>query len=80
MTTATITSKGQVTIPVSVRTSLGVGIGDKLEFIKLENGHFELVASTLPVTAIKGMIKKPSKTVTIEEMNEAIALSGADAR
>lgn len=80
MTTATITSKGQVTIPVSVRASLGVGTGDKLEFIRLENGHFELVAATLPVTAIKGMIKKPSKAVTIEEMNEAIALSGADAR
>ena len=80
MATAIITTKGRVTIPVSVRASLGVGAGDKLEFIQLENGHFELVAATLPVTAIKGMIKKPSKPVTIEEVNEAIAQSGADAR
>ena len=80
MTTATITSKGRVTIPVSVRASLGVGKGDKLEFIQLENGNFEVVAVTLPVTAVKGTIKKPSKPVTIEEINEAIAMSGAGAK
>lgn len=80
MTTAIITSKGRVTIPVSVRASLGVGTGDKLEFIQLENGNFELVAVTLPVTAVKGMIKKASNIVTIEEINDAIALSGADAK
>lgn len=80
MTTAIITSKGRVTIPVSVRASLGVGTGDKLEFIQLENGNFELEAVTLPVTAVKGMIKKASNIVTIEEINDAIALSGADAK
>ncbi len=78
MSTATITSKGQITIPVAVRDSLRVGAGDKLEFIQLENGRFEVVAATLPVNCIKGMIKKPLAPVTIEEMNEAIALSGAD--
>ena len=80
MTTAIITSKGRVTIPVSVRASLGVGTGDKLEFIQLEIGNFELEAVTLPVTAVKGMIKKASNIVTIEEINDAIALSGADAK
>ena len=80
MTTAIITSKGRVTIPVSVRASLGVGTGDKLEFIQLENGNFELEAVTLPVTAVKGMIKKTSNIITIEEINDAIALSGADAK
>ena len=80
MVTAIITTKGRVTIPVSVRASLGVGTGDKLEFIQLENGNFELEAVTLPVTAVKGMIKKASNIVTIEEINDAIALSGADAK
>ena len=80
MTTAIITSKGRVTIPVSVRASLGVGTGDKLEFIQLEIGNFELEAVTLPVTAVKGMIKKASNIVTIEEINDANALSGADAK
>ena len=30
------------------------------------------------VTALKGLIKKPKKAVTIEEMNDAIADMGAD--
>ena len=33
MTTATLTSKGQITIPISVRTALGVDTGDRVEFV-----------------------------------------------
>jgi hypothetical protein len=46
----------------------------------VEQGRFELLAATLPVSALKGMIKKPSKPVTLEEMNEAIASNGAKAK
>ncbi|MGA2218637.1 MAG: AbrB/MazE/SpoVT family DNA-binding domain-containing protein [Terracidiphilus sp.] len=35
---ATLTSKGQITIPVEVRKSLGVKPGDKLRFEPLESG------------------------------------------
>lgn len=33
MTTATITSKGQITIPANVRQSLNVAAGDRVEFV-----------------------------------------------
>ncbi len=80
MPTATITSKGQVTIPAVVRTALGVDAGDRVEFVQVEAGRFEIVAATQPVTALKGLIRKPSSPVTIEAMNEAIAASGAKGR
>lgn len=80
MTTATLTSKGQITIPAAVRAALGVEAGDRVEFVQTASGHFELVAATQPVTALKGLVKKPDKPVTIAAMNAAIAAQGARAR
>lgn len=80
MSTATITSKGQITIPAVVRTALGVQVGDRVEFVEVEPGRFELVAATQSVTALKGLIRKPASPVTIEAMNQAIAAQGAKAR
>lgn len=79
VTTATLTSKGQITIPASVRTALGVEAGDRVEFVEVEPGRFELVAATLSVTALKGLVRKPKTPVTIEAMNAAIAAQGAKA-
>jgi antitoxin PrlF len=80
MSTATLTSKGQVTIPIAVRTALGVGTGDRVEFIETAPGHFELVATTQSVKALKGLIRKPAKPVSIADMNAAIARQGAKAK
>lgn len=77
MATATLTSKGQITIPASVRAALGLDSGDRVEFIPLEGGRFELVPATLPVTALKGSIAKPKEPVSIEAMNAAIARRAA---
>ena len=80
MSTATMTSKGQITIPAAVRTALGVEAGDRVEFVQVEAGRFELVAATQPVTSLKGMVRKPASPVTIASMNAAIAARGAKAR
>lgn len=80
MSTATMTSKGQITIPAIVRASLGVEAGDRVEFIQVEPGRFELVAATQPVTALKGLVRKPASPVTIEAMNKAIAAQGSKAK
>ncbi len=80
MSTATVTSKGQVTIPSVVRAALGVEAGDRVEFVQVEPGRFEIVAATQSVTALKGLIRKPTSPVTIESMNEVIAALGAKAR
>lgn len=80
MSTATMTSKGQITIPVAVRVALGVEAGDRVEFVQVEPGHFELVAATQSVTALKGLVRKPASPITIDAMNKAIATRGAKAK
>lgn len=80
MTTATVTSKGQITIPIAVREALHVSAGDRVEFIEVSPGRFELVAASQPVTALKGLFGVAAKNVSIEEMNAAIAARGAAAK
>jgi antitoxin PrlF len=80
MTTATLTSKGQITIPAEVRDALGVDTGDRVEFVEIAPGRYEFIAATKPVTALKGMFGKARKSVSIEAMNSIIARRGAAAK
>jgi antitoxin PrlF len=80
MMTATITSKGQITIPAEIRFALKLGAGDRIAFEAAPSGGFTFKPEQkLPVTALKGMIAKPAKPVAIEDMNAAIAKRGAAA-
>jgi antitoxin PrlF len=80
MSTSTVTSKGQITIPARVREALHVGTGDRVEFVEVAAGRYELIAATRSVTELKGMFGKPKKTVSIEAMNAAIKKMGATAK
>jgi AbrB family looped-hinge helix DNA binding protein len=80
MTTTTLTSKGQITVPAAIRSALGVGTGDRVEFVEVAPGRYEFIAATRPVTALKGMFGKPGKPVSIEAMNAAIVRRGASAK
>lgn len=73
MTTATVTSKGQITIPIEVREALGLAAGDRVEFVAEEKGVYKVVAATRDVRHLKGLIGKPAKPVTVEAMKRAIA-------
>lgn len=77
MSTATLTSKGQITIPADVRRVLNVQAGDRVEFVQIEAGRFELVAATRSVRELKGLFGKAARTVSIEEMNRTIAEQAA---
>jgi len=79
MTTATVTSKGQITIPANVRQALQVEPGDRVEFVEVDPGRFEVIAATQSVTELKGMFGKAKKRVSIEDMNKAIAARGSAA-
>lgn len=81
MATATITSKGQITIPVQVRTALGLEAGDRVEFVEVEKGGFAIVPATRSVRDLEGLFRgKRSKPVSIEEMNAAIARRASGSR
>ena len=77
MPTATVTSKGQITIPVEVRNDLKVDAGDRVEFFQISPGRYEFVAATSEVTALKGMFGPAKKNVSIDAMNAFIAQRGA---
>jgi AbrB family looped-hinge helix DNA binding protein len=76
MATATLTSKGQITLPKTVRQRLGVEAGDKVEFVEMEPGVFKVVAATRDVRDLKGVIPRPPKPVSIEEMGRVIRRMG----
>jgi antitoxin PrlF len=79
VSTATLTTKGQITIPAEVRRKLNVEAGDRVEFVEIEPGRFEVIAATHSVRELKGRFGKPTRTVSIEEMNAAIAAQAARA-
>ena len=79
MSAATVTSKGQITIPADVRRALRVTSGDRIEFVEIEPGRFEIVAATGSVRELKGMFGPSGRSVSVDEMNEAIASAGSSA-
>lgn len=73
MTTATLTSKGQLTLPKDVREAMGVGPGDRVDFVRMEDGNFAVLPATHSVKSLKGIIPKPKKPVSLADMDKAIA-------
>ena len=73
MTMATVTSKGQVTIPRDVRTDLGVCAGDRIDFIRLDDGNYAIVPASSSIRSLKGILPRPRAPVSLEAMEAAIA-------
>ncbi len=71
-----ITKKGQATIPKTVREHLHLKPGDRVRFFLHPDGSVVLLPK-LPVTALRGMIKRRGAPVTIEDMDEAV-IAGAN--
>ncbi len=72
MSAATITSKGQITIPKDVRSLLGLESGDKVSFIVDDQGAVSFVPMTKEVTTLKGIVAKPSQPVSVETMKATV--------
>lgn len=70
---ATMTSKGQVTFPKPVRDRLDLHAGDRLDFVLRDDGLLEVIPLKQPAAKLRGLLPKPAKPVTIEQMNAAIA-------
>ncbi len=76
MATATVTARGQVTIPKQIRKLLRLDRGSRVEFTVDKAGAVSILPVTSDVTALKGMIAKPKKYVSIEDMNDAVQEQG----
>ena len=73
MATATLTSKGQVTIPKELRDALKLETGDRLEFILDADGTVRLLPVTSSLKELKQLVPKPGKALTLTAMERAIA-------
>ncbi len=69
---ATLTSKGQITLPKALREKLSLSAGDRIEFIFENDQSVRLIPKHVPIGQLKGMLPKPSKPVSLEEMEDAI--------
>lgn len=74
---ATVTAKGQVTLPAEARRRLGITAGTRLEFLLTDDGRLEIIPRTGSVLALKGMLPPPERPLSIEEMEQAIAAGAA---
>jgi len=73
MPTATLTSKGQLTLPRRVREHLRVRTGDTVDFVIDAGGEVHVRAGDVDVADLKGLLRRPgSRAVTLGEMDAAI--------
>ncbi|MFV0278450.1 MAG: AbrB/MazE/SpoVT family DNA-binding domain-containing protein [Parahaliea sp.] len=79
MSTSTVTSKGQITIPRDVRTRLNIETGDKVAFNVDDQGRVYFVPLTVSVASLKGIVPKPERPVSIRDMKEVIKSRGGRA-
>jgi antitoxin PrlF len=70
---ATVTSKGQVTLPAEARRKLKLSQGSKLEFIVIDQERLEVIPVVETVSSLKGMVPKPKKPLSLADMEKAIA-------
>jgi AbrB family looped-hinge helix DNA binding protein len=70
MDTSSVTSKGQVTIPVAVRRRLGLQPGDQVGFV-VDGGEVRLVRRETRVEAAFGLCKADT-SLSVEDMDVVI--------
>lgn len=76
MSTSTLTSKGQTTIPKDVRKRLNLHPGDRLEFVIDEDGRVLVLPASIDASELAGMLKSPARPISVEGMNRAIRKRG----
>ncbi|MEO5535659.1 MAG: AbrB/MazE/SpoVT family DNA-binding domain-containing protein [Pseudolysinimonas sp.] len=82
MPIATVTSKGQITIPLAVRAQLGIHTGTRVQFVTGADGIYDFIPATGSIMDLAGVLKDAMPPMTLEEMDAAIAehLTAEDAR
>lgn len=66
-----MTNRGQVTIPAEIRSKLNLISGNKLEFV-LKDDQIVMMPINRSIKDLKGVLPKPKKSLSCEEMNDVI--------
>lgn len=67
----TVTSKGQITIPKEIRNKMQLSSGSKLEFF-YKDDYIIILPMNKSLKKLKGILPKPEKALSCEEMNEIV--------
>ncbi len=78
MTTATMTSKGQITIPAELRTKFRLTAGTRVDFVENSAGELVLRPKKGDIRELRGIIKYDGPPVSIEDMDRGIAEAVAE--
>jgi antitoxin PrlF len=74
MPSATITSKGQVTIPRRIRELLRLESGDRIDFVIDDHGRVLVQPGTTDVTELRGLLRRRGqRPVSLKQMASVIA-------
>jgi len=72
VSTATLTSKGQLVIPKDIREYMRLEPGDRLDFV-IKDGEVVIRPAVSDVRALKGLLKRAgAKPVSVSAMNKAV--------
>lgn len=72
MSEATVTSKGQVTIPAEIRRAMGLTSGERVVFTQLDDGTTVFRAKRRSILELRGLLKSAGgskRRVAIKDMN-----------
>ena len=69
---ATITSKGQVTLPKPIRDRLDLKAGDRIAFSMEDDGRLVVTPVKRSVMELAGMLPRPAVPLSQEEIDELI--------
>jgi AbrB family looped-hinge helix DNA binding protein len=69
---ATLTSKGQITVPKEVREALGLKTGDRVGFRIREDGSVVLLAETLDISELRGCVQARVRGLSVDDMQAAV--------
>jgi AbrB family looped-hinge helix DNA binding protein len=73
MPTATLTSKGQITLPKPIRDRLRLAAGDRVDFVVQDDGTVVPRPVTVDVRELRGLLhRKGRKPLSVEAMNAVI--------
>jgi AbrB family looped-hinge helix DNA binding protein len=74
---ATISNKGQITLPKAIREQLGLSEGTRLD-LEIVDGGIRARPVSRTALDILGVLRRPGqKTVSVEEMKEAVEAAAA---
>ena len=78
----TLTSKAQITLPKGIRTLLQLEPGDKVDFVPQPDGRVTVAkvrkTSQASFASLRGLLPKPQRAYSIEEMNQAVLNHAAE--